>query len=96
MVIIGRSNCTMRLLILIYLLNAMPTSGTWCHFWRGRRSNGNVGEPDNGPPDQRPLELPPDEYVQQPLDHFDRRNRRTWNQVKNLHECLKIYKIAAV
>lgn len=60
-------------------------SGTaaWRHFWKGRRHNGNLGDPSPithnisvaDPP------LPPDEWFIQTLDHFNATNDQTWKQV---------------
>lgn len=77
----------MRLLFIGVLLTvAVPKNalGSWCHFWKGRRSTGNVGEPDQGLPDMQEIQSPPEQFVQQPLDHFNATNTELWKQVYTL------------
>lgn len=53
----------------------------WRHFWKGRQTGGNLGgaarrdglNSENG-------NLPPDEWFEQMLDHFDPTNTATWKQ----------------
>lgn len=90
-----------RLLLLLVLLSAVPKPalGSWCHFWRGRRSTGNVGEPDQRPLDGGGLpllECPPEQFVNQPMDHFNVSNTALWKQVINKTTiCSNIYIIAS-
>lgn len=51
----------------------------WRHFWKGRKFNGNLGDPTHFH-----LKLgsaSEDLWFTQNLDHFEPLNRKTWNQV---------------
>ena len=46
-------------------------------FHRGREYGGMLGVPKHDPN----ISLPPDEWFEQQLDHFDPTDTRTWEQV---------------
>lgn len=48
----------------------------WRMFWKGRRRGGNLLSPDKAR-----KQLPPDEWFEQNLDHFNESNKETWQQV---------------
>lgn len=49
-------------------------------FSHGRRFDGNLGDPSKHQTLNSDL-LPPDQWFQQNLDHFDPTNSKTWKQV---------------
>lgn len=50
----------------------------WRTFWKGRRSGGNLVHPEVNVTKN---ELPPDQWFEQKLDHFNESNKETWKQV---------------
>ena len=68
----------MKFALTILLFVAIVNSGeAWRNFMRGRRKNGNVGEP-NLLKDYTPV---PDQWFTQILDHSNPVDGRTWKQV---------------
>lgn len=65
-------------IITILLLFDVNLCWAWRGFWKGRRFNGNLGDPFDS---MTTAQLPPDEWFEQELDHFDAINTKTWNQV---------------
>lgn len=54
----------------------------WRTFWKGRRKGGNLAAPHSNLLRE---ELPPDQWFDQKLDHFNGNNHLTWKQV-----CIRI------
>lgn len=51
----------------------------WRTFWKGRRTGGNLAAPHSH---LLPQELPPDQWFDQKLDHFNDNDPLTWKQVR--------------
>lgn len=71
----------MRLLLVLPIL-LISLGNVWCWrvFWKGRRDGGNLIAP---PVNVTAEELPPDQWFDQKLDHFDESNNELWKQVNN-------------
>lgn len=63
----------------VILLSVVHTSFGWRQFWKGRRTGGNIGNATNGLSAEIG-NLPPDEWFEQLLDHFNPTNTATWKQ----------------
>lgn len=62
--------------ILLFLCISFGNVFCWKTFWKGRRSGGNLVAPH-----ANVSELPPDQWFDQKLDHFDNSNNIQWKQV---------------
>lgn len=67
-----------------YLINLLVSILTlenvhgWRIFWKGRLDGGNLANPHVN---LRREQLPPDQWFDQKLDHFDDSNTELWKQV---------------
>lgn len=68
------------LLVLPILLISLESVWGWRVFWKGRRDGGNLITP---PINVSAAELPPDQWFDQKLDHFNESNNELWKQVNN-------------
>lgn len=71
----GKSVVFVSFIILSILLENIHG---WRTFWKGRRSGGNLVHPHVN---VSQYQLPPDEWFEQRLDHFNESNKATWKQV---------------
>lgn len=76
-------------IFLVISVVSIPPTNSARHFFRGRARNGNLGAPTRSEPCSAARHssaaascgpLPPDEWFEQLLDHFDATNVRTWQQ----------------
>lgn len=73
-------------IFLVLSIVSLPSTNSARQFFRGRARNGNLGAPSRHEPCHLPSTaascspLPPDEWFEQLLDHFDATNVRTWQQ----------------
>lgn len=65
------------LLLFVLIFISINDSFALRRFWKGRHHGGNLFTPTQL---DREL-LPPDEWFEQQLDHFDEVNKQTWKQV---------------
>lgn len=64
--------------ILLTFLVSLENVRGWRMFWKGRRSGGNLIAPHVNVTRN---ELPPDQWFDQKLDHFNDNNNELWKQV---------------
>lgn len=70
---------SLKLILVVFVAISQPALG-WRSFWKGRRFDGNVGDPTNFKP-LLGAEGADDLWFNQKLDHFEPMNDKTWKQV---------------
>lgn len=66
--------------VLIFFVISLESTHGWRSFWKGRRFDGNLIPP---PANVSREHLPPDQWIDQKLDHFNESNTAVWKQVRN-------------
>lgn len=78
----------MRYLTVFLLIFVLINVGdAWRSILRGRKKNGNLGEPNLS----QNHKLPDEQWIEQPLDHFNPVDGSIWQQVKTNLKNLKKY-----
>lgn len=68
--------------IVIFIVLAEAACG-WRTFWKGRRLNGNIGDPTHFKKSVDHGDGSEDLWFTQKLDHSQPMNTQTWKQVRN-------------
>lgn len=63
----------------VIFLVVIDSSFGWRQFWKGRQTGGNLGGATSGLSAEN-FNLPPDEWFDQMLDHFNPTNTARWKQ----------------
>jgi hypothetical protein len=66
--------------IFVIIINSAVS---WRTFWKGRKVNGNLGDPTKFHHDSESFSKSEDLWFEQKLDHFNPRNDKTFEQVKS-------------
>lgn len=75
-------NGTNILLVVIICATSIENALGWRTFWKGRRRDGNLHiDSAHQIALQKGYSLPPDQWFDQKLDHFDQSNNKLWKQV---------------